>query len=92
MSKLNKTTYYLKDVAVVQSPISYLNHRSDVNPYVYPFEFKDKPMLPIFVAPMSTVTDENNYKTLLFIIQIIFVYSVCNFIIKFCLFFFCPIT
>ena len=62
MSKLNKTTYYLKDVAVVQSPISYLNHRSDVNPYVYPFEFKDKPMLPIFVAPMSTVTDENNYK------------------------------
>lgn len=57
--KLNKTTYYLKDVAVVQSPISYQLHRADVNPFITTCGRKT---LPIFVAPMASVTDENNYK------------------------------
>ena len=57
--KLNKTTYYLKDVAVVQSPISYQLHRADVNPFTTTCGRKT---LPIFVAPMASVTDENNYK------------------------------
>ena len=57
--KLNKTTYYLKDVAVVQSPISYQLHRADVNPFLTTCGRKT---LPIFVAPMASVTDENNYK------------------------------
>lgn len=60
MSKLVKTTYYLKDVAVVQSPISYQLHRADVNPFTTTCGRKT---LPIFVAPMASVTDENNYKT-----------------------------
>ena len=59
MSKLVKTTYYLKDVAVVQSPISYQLHRADVNPFTTTCGRKT---LPIFVAPMASVTDENNYK------------------------------
>ena len=57
--KLNKTTYYLKDVAVVQSPISYQLHRADVNPFTTTCGRKT---LPIFVAPMASVTDEDNYK------------------------------
>lgn len=57
--KLNKTTYYLKDVAVVQSPISYQLHRANVNPFTTTCGRKT---LPIFVAPMASVTDENNYK------------------------------
>ena len=57
--KLNKTTYYLKDVAVVQSPISYGLHRAGVNPFITTCGRKT---LPIFVAPMASVTDENNYK------------------------------
>ena len=57
--KLTKTTYYLKDVAVVQSPISYQLHRADVNPFTTTC---GRETLPIFVAPMASVTDENNYK------------------------------
>jgi hypothetical protein len=59
MVKLKKTTYSLKDVTVVQAPISYQEHRGDVNPYV---ETCSRETLPIFVAPMAAVTDENNYK------------------------------
>lgn len=57
--KLTKTTYYLRDVAVVQSAISYQLHRADVKPFTTTC---GRETLPIFVAPMASVTDENNYK------------------------------
>lgn len=59
MSKINKISYELKDVCVLQSPISYQEHRGDVNPFVMTC---GRETLPIFVAPMSSVTDDNNYK------------------------------
>lgn len=59
MSKLTKIGYELCDVSVVQAPISYLNHRSEPNPYI---EICNRDVYPIFVAPMSSVTDQHNYK------------------------------
>ena len=59
MTKLNKIGYSLRDVAVVQSPISYQKHRGDVNPFV---NICMRDSYPIFVAPMASVTDEKNYK------------------------------
>jgi len=59
MGKLRKITYSLKDVAVVQAPVSYTNHRSDVDPKI---KICGRKSYPIFVAPMASVTDENNYK------------------------------
>lgn len=59
MGKLKKITYSLKDVAVVQAPVSYTNHRSDVDPKI---KICGRKSYPIFVAPMASVTDENNYK------------------------------
>jgi IMP dehydrogenase/GMP reductase len=56
--KLNKIGYSLKDVAIVQAPISNELHRGDVDPYI---NVCNRDVLPIFVAPMATVTDENNY-------------------------------
>ena len=58
--KLNKIGYSLKDVAIVQAPISNELHRGDVDPYI---NVCNRDVLPIFVAPMATVTDENNYQT-----------------------------
>lgn len=58
MGKLKKITYSLKDVAVVQAPVSYTNHRSDVDPKI---KICGRKSYPIFVAPMASVTDENNY-------------------------------
>lgn len=60
MTKLNKIGYSLRDVAVIQAPISFQNHRSDVYPFI---DICERPSYPIFVAPMASVTDENNYKT-----------------------------
>lgn len=59
MGKINKISYELRDIAVLQSPISYQEHRGDVNPYTVTCGRKT---LPIFVAPMAAVTDEKNYK------------------------------
>lgn len=59
MGKLKKITYSLKDVAVVQAPVSYTNHRSEVDPKI---KICGRKSYPIFVAPMASVTDENNYK------------------------------
>ena len=56
--KLNKMGYSLKDVTVVQAPIGKYLHRADVNPYV---KICEKEVYPIFVSPMASVTDENNY-------------------------------
>lgn len=58
MSKINKVSYELRDICVLQSPISYQEHRGDVNPFVTTC---GRETLPIFVAPMASVTDENNY-------------------------------
>lgn len=58
--KLEKIGYSLKDITIVQSCLSEQNHRSDVNPFI---AVCDRKVLPIFVAPMASVTDENNYKT-----------------------------
>ena len=60
MGKLKIEGYELRDVAVMQAPVSFCNHRSEVNPFV---EVCKREVYPIFVAPMASVTDQNNYKT-----------------------------
>ena len=59
MSKLHTTTYELRDIAIMQAPVSFCNHRGDVDNKV---EICGRKVYPIFVAPMSSVTDEKNYK------------------------------
>ena len=56
--KLNKVGYSLKDVTVVQAPIGKYLHRADVKPYT---TICEREVYPIFVSPMASVTDENNY-------------------------------
>lgn len=58
-SKIRKEGYSLKDVAVIQAPVGHINHRAEVNPFI---RVCDREVYPIFVAPMSTVTDQKNYK------------------------------
>lgn len=60
MGKLKTVGYELRDVAVMQAPVSFCNHRGDVNPFI---NVCDREVYPIFVAPMASVTDQNNYKT-----------------------------
>ena len=60
MGKLKIKGYELRDVAVMQAPVSFVNHRGDANPFV---TICDREVYPIFVAPMGSVTDQNNYKT-----------------------------
>ena len=60
MGKIKKIGYSLNEIGIIQAPISFQNHRGDVYPYV---DICNKKSLPIFVAPMESVTDENNYKT-----------------------------
>ena len=59
MSKLKTISYELRDVAVVQAPVSYCNHRGEVDPYIV---VCDRKVYPIFVSPMASVTDENNWR------------------------------
>ena len=59
MSKLKTTTYELRDIAIMQAPVSFCNHRSDVDNKV---EICGRKVYPIFVSPMSAITDEKNYK------------------------------
>lgn len=60
MGKLKTVGYELRDVAVMQAPVSFCNHRGDVNPFI---NVCNREVYPIFVAPMASVTDQNNYKT-----------------------------
>lgn len=60
MGKLKTVGYELRDVAVMQAPVSFCNHRSDVNPFI---NVCGREVYPIFVSPMASVTDQNNYKT-----------------------------
>lgn len=59
MSKLKITTYELRDVAIMQAPVSFCNHRGDVDNRT---NICNRNVYPIFVAPMASVTDEKNYK------------------------------
>lgn len=59
MGKLKTVGYELRDVAVMQAPVSFCNHRGDVNPFI---NVCDREVYPIFVSPMASVTDQNNYK------------------------------
>ena len=58
-SKLTRTGYELESVNIVQAPISYIKHRSECDPMV---EINGRRVYPVIVAPMGSVTDENNYK------------------------------
>lgn len=60
MGKLKIEGYELRDVAVMQAPVSFANHRGEVNPYI---EVCNREVYPVFVSPMASVTDQNNYKT-----------------------------
>lgn len=60
MKKIKKNGYSLNEIGIVQAEISYQNHRADVNPYI---NICNREVLPIFVAPMESVTDETNYQT-----------------------------
>lgn len=59
MSKLKTISYELRDVAVVQAPVSYCNHRGEVDPYIV---VCGREVYPVFVSPMASVTDENNWR------------------------------
>ena len=51
----SNTRYGYNDVMIQPAVVSYINHRSECNPYIV------DGMLPIFTAPMSTVVDTQNY-------------------------------
>ena len=59
MGKLKKTGYELSDINIVQSPISYVEHRSECDTMI---EMCGRKVHPVIVAPMAAVTDEKNYK------------------------------
>lgn len=52
---INKIGYSYNDITIVPSVISYINSRSECNPY-----YKDN-MLPIFASPMASVVSKDNY-------------------------------
>lgn len=58
-SKLTKTGYELESVHIVQTPISYIEHRAECDPTI---ELCGRRVKPIIVSPMGAVTNENNYK------------------------------
>ena len=59
MGKLKIEGYELRDVAVMQAPVSFVNHRGDANPFVY---ICNREAYPIFVAPMGSVTNSRTIK------------------------------
>ena len=59
MSRLRIESYELRDVAVMQAPVSFCNHRGDVNPFI---DVCGREVYPIFVSPMASVTNQHNYK------------------------------
>lgn len=52
---INKTLYSYNDLVIQPSAITYIESRSECNP------FRDGRYLPLFTAPMSSVVDINNY-------------------------------
>ena len=58
-SKLTKVGYELESINIVQTPISYVDHRSECDPMIM---IGDKKVFPVIVSPMGSVTDDKNYK------------------------------
>lgn len=58
-SKLTKIGYDLRDVSVIQAPVSNIEHRADIDPFI---EICGRKQYPIIVSPMASVTDQNNYR------------------------------
>ena len=59
MGKLNKVGYELCDVNIIQSEISYIDHRSECDTMI---EMCGRKVHPVIVAPMAAVTNADNYK------------------------------
>lgn len=59
-SKIKQTGYELCSVNILQTPISYINHRGDIDPKIW---LCGRKVYPVIVAPMGAVTNEYNYKT-----------------------------
>lgn len=57
-SKLTKTGWELESVSIVQTPISFIDHRSECNPKIW---MCGREVYPVIVAPMGAVTNANNY-------------------------------
>ena len=55
MALIKKTQYTYKDVTIVPSIVSHIEHREECNPY-----YEDG-MLPLFTAPMDTVVNDKNF-------------------------------
>ena len=55
MALIKETQYTYKDVTIVPTVISEIEHREECNPY-----YEDG-MLPLFTAPMDTVLNDENY-------------------------------
>ena len=51
----NKIYYTYKDVTILPSVLSPIEHRSECNPY------HENGLLPVFASPMDTVINEKNY-------------------------------
>lgn len=58
MSKLKKVGYELCDINIIQSEISYINHRSECDTMI---EMCGRKVHPVIVAPMAAVTNADNY-------------------------------
>ena len=56
---LEKKGYAYNDLTIIPAKISFVNSRSECNPFI------NDNMLPIFTAPMASVVSENNYQTFL---------------------------
>ena len=67
MSKLKTISYELRDVTVVQAPVSFCNHRGEVNPYI---NVCGREVYPVFVAPMASVTNENNWRIIYVVLHL----------------------
>jgi hypothetical protein len=55
MALIKETHYTYKDVTIIPSVITNVEHRKECNP------FYEDDMLPLFTAPMDTVVNESNF-------------------------------
>lgn len=57
---MNKIKLDWNDITIVPETISSISSRSEINPF-YDGVYASEDRLPLFVSPMDTVVDENNY-------------------------------